>query len=77
MEKVRGIETVCRSHGVSLIDAAFQFPLMNRNVVSVIPGSQSVAQMESNLRAAEARIPPALWADLKEQGLMREDAPSE
>ena len=77
LEKVGKIEAVCRSHGVSLIDAAFQFPLMNPNVVSVIPGGQSVAQMESNLRAAEASIPPALWADLKEQGLMREDAPSE
>jgi D-threo-aldose 1-dehydrogenase len=47
---------------------------MNPNVVSVIPGGQSGAQMESNLRAAEANIPPALWTDLKAQGLMREDA---
>ena len=77
MAKVRKIEAVCRSHGVSLIDAAFQFPLMNSNVVSVIPGGQSGEQMASNLRAAEAIIPPALWADLKEQGLMREDAPTQ
>jgi D-threo-aldose 1-dehydrogenase len=77
LEKVRRIEAVCSSHGVSLIDAAFQFPLMNPNVVSVIPGGQSGAQMESNLLAAEATIPPALWADLKAQGLMREDAPTE
>ena len=77
LEKVGKIEAVCRSHGVSLVDAAFQFPLMNPNVVSVIPGGQTVAQMESNLRAAAASIPPALWADLKAQGLMREDAPTE
>ncbi len=77
LEKVGKIEAVCQSHGVSLIDAAFQFPLMNPNVVSVIPGGQSSPQMESNLRAAEARVPPALWADLKEQGLMRKDAPTE
>ena len=77
LEKVGKIEAVCQSHGVSLIDAAFQFPLMNPNVVSVIPGGQSSAQMESNLRAAEADIPTALWADLKKQGLMREDAPTE
>ena len=50
---------------------------MNRNVVSVIPGGQSGEQMASNLSAAEAIIPPALWADLKQQGLMREDAPTE
>ena len=50
---------------------------MNRNVVSVIPGGQSREQMASNLRAAQATIPPALWADLKAQGLMREDVPTE
>jgi D-threo-aldose 1-dehydrogenase len=50
---------------------------MNPNVVSVIPGGQSVEQMAGNLSAAEARIPPALWADLKAQGLMREDAPAQ
>ncbi len=77
LEKVRRIEAVCRSHDVSLIDAAFQFPLMNPNVVSVIPGGQSGEQMASNLRAAEAAVPPALWADLKAQGLLREDAPTE
>ncbi len=77
LEKVGKIEAVCQSHGVSLINAAFQFPLMNTNVVSVIPGGQSVEQMAGNLSAAEARIPPALWADLKAQGLMREDAPAQ
>jgi D-threo-aldose 1-dehydrogenase len=75
LEKVRKIETVCRSHNVSMIDAAFQFPLMNPNIVSVIPGGQSAGQMDSNLRAAAATIPAALWADLKNQGLMRIDAP--
>ncbi len=77
LEKVGKIEAVCQSHDVSLIDAAFQFPLMNTNVVSVIPGGQSVEQMAGNLSAAEAVIPTALWADLKEQGLMRVDAPTE
>ncbi len=76
LEKARAIEAVCKSHDVSMIDAAFQFPLLNPNIVSVIPGGQSFEQMESNLSAATATIPPALWADLKDQGLMREDAPT-
>jgi len=41
----------------------------------VIPGGQGVAEVEANRRAAEAVIPPALWADLKAEGLMRADAP--
>ncbi len=77
LEKVRRIEAVCRSHDVALIDAALQFPLKHPSVRSVIPGGQSRAQMARNLRAAEATIPAALWADLKDQGLMRQDAPTE
>jgi D-threo-aldose 1-dehydrogenase len=55
---------------VSLIEAAFQFPLRHPAVISVIPGSQTVAEMESNLRAARAEIPEALWEDLAAQGLI-------
>ena len=75
LERVRQIEAVCQSHGVPLIEAAFQFPLLHPSVVSVIPGGQSVAQMESNFGVADTRIPPGLWAELKEKGLMRADAP--
>ena len=32
--------------------------------------------MKQNLQVADAEIPPALWADLKAEGLMREDAPT-
>lgn len=75
MRKVGRIEAVCRAHGVRLVDAAFQFPLLHPAVVSVIPGAQTVAQVEANVRAAGAVIPPALWAELKAEGLMRADAP--
>jgi len=68
---------VCKSHDVLMVDAAFQFPLLNPNIVSVIPGGQSPAQMAGNLSAAAATIPPALWADLKNRGLMRQDAPTD
>lgn len=76
MQKVRRIEAACAAHGVRLVDAAFQFPLLHPAVVSIIPGGQGVAEVEANARAATARVPPALWADLKAQGLMRPDAPT-
>ena len=76
LDRVRRIEAVCTRHGVRLVDAAFRFPLHHPAVVSVIPGGQGMAEMESNLAAAAAEIPPALWADLKEEGLMRADAPT-
>ncbi len=76
LDRVRQIEDVCKAHDVSLVNAAFQFPLLNPNVLSVIPGGQTVGQMKSNLQAAEAVIPSELWDDLKKRGLMREDAPA-
>ena len=77
LDKVAAIQAVCDAHDVRLVDAAFQFPLRHPAVVSIIPGGQGPAEMASNLRAAKASIPPALWQDLKDKGLMRADAPTE
>lgn len=76
LDKVARIEAVCTAHNTRLVDAAFQFPLMHSAVVSIIPGAQTPAEVEANARAATAKIPPALWADLKSAGLMRQDAPT-
>ena len=74
LDRVARIEAVCKSHGVRLIEAALRFPLLCDLVVTVIPGGQSVAQVEDNKRILDVRIPDGLWADLKAEGLMREDA---
>lgn len=76
LERVARIEAVCERHGVRMLDAAFQFPLRHPAVVSVIPGGQGVGEMEANLAASRATIPDALFAELKESGLMRADAPT-
>jgi D-threo-aldose 1-dehydrogenase len=75
LAKVAKIESLCAAHNVRLVDAAFQFPLLHSAVVSIIPGGQGVTEVEANLRAASAVIPASLWHDLKDQGLMRQDAP--
>jgi D-threo-aldose 1-dehydrogenase len=77
LDRVARIEAVCKAHNTRLVDAAFQFPLRHPAVVSVVPGGQSVAEVQGNLAAARATIPPALWADLKAEGLLRPDAPVE
>lgn len=70
LEKTAALQAVCAQFGVRLVDAAFQFPLMHPAVVSVIPGGQGVAEMDSNLLAARAEVPDALWAALREKGLV-------
>jgi len=70
LERAGRLHAVCEGHGVRLVDAAFRFPLLHRATVSVIPGGQGVAEMESNLRAAAAEIPTALWEALRAEGLI-------
>ncbi len=76
LDRVARIEAVCKRHGVRLIEAALQFPLQHPSVVSVIPGGQRPAEVESNRALLDVTIPAALWADLKQEGLMRADAPT-
>lgn len=73
--RVKGIEDVCRSHGVPIAAAALQFPLLHPSVVSVIPGMSSPEQLNWNVERMKQPIPPALWADLKAQGLLHPQAP--
>jgi D-threo-aldose 1-dehydrogenase len=75
IDKVRSINAVCEAHGIRMIEAALNFTLLHPAVVSVIPGGQSVAEVDSNRAILGKHIPAALWSDLKAQGLMRQDAP--
>ncbi len=77
MDRVARIQAVCEAHGAPLVSAAFHFPLSHPCVLSVIPGGQSVGQMQQNLEIAGQSVPPALWAALKAEGLLRADAPVE
>ena len=76
LDRAARLQAATAAHGVRLVDAAFRFPLLHPAVVSVIPGGQGVTEMASNLAAAAATFPPALWDDLKTRGLIRQDAPT-
>ena len=41
----------------------------------MIPGASSPAQQQRNVDAFRYPIPADLWAELKDEGLLREDAP--
>ena len=73
--RVAGIEDICAAHAVPLAAAALQFPLAHPAVVSVIPGMASPRQVADAVRLMALPIPAALWSDLKQACLIREDAP--
>jgi D-threo-aldose 1-dehydrogenase len=75
LTKVAAIERVAAAYGVPLPAAALQFVLAHPAVVTVIPGGRSRSEVEQNARWLRAGIPPAFWATLKAEGLLRAEAP--
>jgi D-threo-aldose 1-dehydrogenase len=75
VERVRRLEEQCDGHGVPLAAAALQFPLAHPQVASVIPGLGSPRLIERTLELLRTVIPDALWRDLKNEDLLRADAP--
>jgi D-threo-aldose 1-dehydrogenase len=75
IEKVRRIEAVCDRHGVPLAAAALQFPLAHPLVASVIPGLDSPERVIHSLALYQYDIPTTLWQELKQEKLLRADAP--
>lgn len=76
MEKVKRIEAVCARHDVPLASAALQFPLGHPQVATMIPGARSPQEVRQNVATFTSPIPADLWAELKREGLLREDAPT-
>jgi len=74
-ERVRRIQAVCDSHGISLPSAALQFPLGHPSVACVLLGTRYVPQLEANLQWFTADIPADLWDELKQEGLLHPEAP--
>jgi len=75
LDKVARIEAVCTAHGVPLPAAALQFVVAHPAIPSFIAGTRTVEQLRQNLAWFSHPIPADFWADLKRQGLLREDAP--
>lgn len=76
MERVRKIEEVCADHNVPLPVAALQFVVAHPAVPTFMAGTRTVDQLRQNLAWFSHPIPAEFWKNLKEKGLLREDAPT-
>jgi D-threo-aldose 1-dehydrogenase len=74
--RVKAIQAVCDAHGVPLAAAALQFPLAHPAVAAIIPGPRSAAEFTANVGLLRQKIPEALWADLRDKGLLHPQAPT-
>ncbi len=75
LARVAELSRVAEAHGVALPAAAIQFPLGEPAVASVIPGMRTADEVRQNLAHFNAEIPAAFWQALKDEGLLRRDAP--
>ena len=76
LEKTGAIESICKSHGVTLRAAALQFVLQHPIVAAIIPGAIQKDHVTSNIADYRCNIPPDLWTELKSEHLIRADAPT-
>jgi D-threo-aldose 1-dehydrogenase len=70
------LQAVCARHGVPLAAAALQFPLHHPAVTSVVAGMRRAAEVEANAALMRVAIPADLWAELKRERLIPEEAPT-
>lgn len=75
VERVGALRSLCTRHDVPLPAAALQFVLAHPQVASVIPGARSAAEVTQNLAHYRAAVPPVLWRDLIDAGLIARNAP--
>ena len=64
LARARALAAVCERYGVSLPDAAVQFPLRHPAVVSVVSGMASGEQVASNLARFATVVPDDAWTEL-------------
>jgi D-threo-aldose 1-dehydrogenase len=57
---------ICRAHGVTLPEAAVQFPRRHPAVASVVIGARDRRQVEEGMARASAHIPESVWAQIDE-----------
>ena len=77
VDLARRLDAVCRRYGVDLKAAALQFVLGHPAVATVVPGAQSVQELEHNFTLVGEEIPGDVWSEMKAEGLIPEDAPTE
>ncbi|RKP45043.1 aldo/keto reductase [Pararobbsia silviterrae] len=74
--RVRALEAVCDAYAVPLASAALQFPYAHPAIRCVMTGARSAREVHQNVEGFTRTIPDAFWHALKDEGLLRRDAPT-
>jgi D-threo-aldose 1-dehydrogenase len=75
IQRAERIRAVCERFEVPLPAAALQFPLAHPRVSTVLIGFRSITELDDDLRWLQTPIPVDLWNELRDERLIRDDAP--
>lgn len=74
--RAAALQTVCDRHGVPLMAAAIQFPMHHPAVAAVVTGPRSPEHVVVNNEMFRYPIPNELWAEMKQEKLLPQEAPT-
>lgn len=76
LAKRERLREVANKFGVDLRTAALQFSAAPDVVASLIVGAHTETQALANASSMKATVPPAFWAELRQQRLIEQNAPT-
>lgn len=76
LARVQALRDTCARHGIPPLAAAIQFPFGHPAVTSVVVGARAPHEVANSADLLAVPIPAELWADLKSNGLLPEEAPT-
>ncbi|MEB0060273.1 aldo/keto reductase [Variovorax sp. LG9.2] len=74
IQKLAQLRAVAARHGVDLRTAALQFSSAPAEAVALIVGAGSAREIQENWNSMQTKIPPEFWSELKQQGLIEQNA---
>jgi D-threo-aldose 1-dehydrogenase len=75
LEKRKRLREVAGNHGVDLRTAALQFSAAPDVAAALVVGASSEQQILADYTSMQTKVPPELWAELKAQNLIEQNAP--
>jgi D-threo-aldose 1-dehydrogenase len=70
------IAAICAAHGADIRATALQLCAAHPVVAAIIPGAKRREKVIENARLMVATVAPAVWEELKSEGLIPADAPT-
>ena len=75
MAKAKGLEEAALRHQVDLKAAASQFVFAHPAITCIIPGTRQPDRVSENFNLLKEDIPTEFWDELRNENLIRADAP--